>query len=305
MESDYKFDCESPAIIFGGGAALGAHQVGAMRRLEEMGVRPSLIIGSSIGVINAMAYLSGGIENLQKMWESITTFPLMFRPSLRHNVLVGHSAFDPAPFYARLEKFFDYEKVLASPIEMAFILVNLTDCREEIRTNREMKDAKDFQTAVRAAFTIPLLFPVVPWREKEYCDGGFAWNVPLEFALEKNPDAIFALTAISTDLPPEENLGRSTPRLAMRFMSLMWRNAGNNSILNARMHEGRFHGVPTYIVNPRKEHSGFQHIKLLLAYPSKSKKLIQDGYEDARRQLGRQVRAMSRSDARRDAPAVH
>ena len=40
-------------FILGGGAALGAHHVGALKYLEEQGIRPDVIIASSIGVINA------------------------------------------------------------------------------------------------------------------------------------------------------------------------------------------------------------------------------------------------------------
>ena len=44
-------------FILGGGAALGAHQVGAMKLLEQEGIRPDAIVGSSIGVVNAPALM--------------------------------------------------------------------------------------------------------------------------------------------------------------------------------------------------------------------------------------------------------
>src|SRR6266704_6067673 len=48
-------------FILGGGAALGAHHVGALKLLEERGIVPDTIIGSSIGCINACCYGSGGV----------------------------------------------------------------------------------------------------------------------------------------------------------------------------------------------------------------------------------------------------
>src|SRR2546427_6071264 len=48
-------------FILGGGAALGAHHVGALKLLEERGIVPDAIIGSSIGCINACCYGSGGV----------------------------------------------------------------------------------------------------------------------------------------------------------------------------------------------------------------------------------------------------
>src|SRR4029077_17496542 len=49
-------------FILGGGAALGAHHVGALRYLEEQGIVPDAIVASSIGVINACAYATGGVD---------------------------------------------------------------------------------------------------------------------------------------------------------------------------------------------------------------------------------------------------
>ena len=53
-------------FILGGGAALGAHHVGAMRLLDEQGIKPDAIVGSSIGVINACCYVSGGVPQLEE-----------------------------------------------------------------------------------------------------------------------------------------------------------------------------------------------------------------------------------------------
>ena len=55
-------------FILGGGASLGAHQVGAIKRLAEEGITPDAIVGSSIGVINACLLASGGVENMEEAW---------------------------------------------------------------------------------------------------------------------------------------------------------------------------------------------------------------------------------------------
>ena len=51
-------------FILGGGAALGAHQVGALKYLAEQGITPDAFVASSIGVLNACVYGSGGIPRL-------------------------------------------------------------------------------------------------------------------------------------------------------------------------------------------------------------------------------------------------
>jgi NTE family protein len=78
------------AFVLGGGGSLGAVQVGMLRALLEAGVRPDMIVGSSIGALNG-AFLAGhpdlfGVEALADVWMSVhrrDVFPF----SLQH--LVG------------------------------------------------------------------------------------------------------------------------------------------------------------------------------------------------------------------------
>jgi len=59
------------AFVLSGGANLGALQVGMLRALHEAGVRPDLLVGASVGAINA-AWLAGadpddGVDELAKV----------------------------------------------------------------------------------------------------------------------------------------------------------------------------------------------------------------------------------------------
>ncbi|RCK72331.1 MAG: UPF0028 protein YchK [Anaerolineae bacterium] len=61
------------AIVLGGGGARGALQVGALRALFEHGIQPDLLVGTSIGAVNA-AYLAlhgvnlEGLRALEQAW---------------------------------------------------------------------------------------------------------------------------------------------------------------------------------------------------------------------------------------------
>ena len=60
------------AFVLGGGGLLGAHEVGMLRALAEEGVRPDLVLGTSIGAINGVlvaADPAGGAERLSRMWQ--------------------------------------------------------------------------------------------------------------------------------------------------------------------------------------------------------------------------------------------
>src|SRR4029453_17430603 len=90
-------------FVLGGGAALGAHHVGELKYLEEEGIKPDAVVGSSIGVINACAFAPGGVANLQEGGRGFRSLPRIFSPSLRHNPLLGYSLFSLYRFAYAIE----------------------------------------------------------------------------------------------------------------------------------------------------------------------------------------------------------
>jgi len=65
------------AVVFGGGASLGALQVGMLRVLLDLEVEPDLLVGTSVGAINA-AYMATGFDRkhlsaLESIWQRATT----------------------------------------------------------------------------------------------------------------------------------------------------------------------------------------------------------------------------------------
>jgi NTE family protein len=47
-------DSGKTAFVLGGGGVLGAHEVGMLQALEKTGVRPDLVVGTSIGALNGV-----------------------------------------------------------------------------------------------------------------------------------------------------------------------------------------------------------------------------------------------------------
>ena len=163
-------------FILGGGASLGAHQVGALRLLEEEGIRPDAIVASTIGVINACIYASGGVEQLDRAWQEIGSVAASFRPSLQHNPLTGLSFFSADPLARRIESFMDMPAILASPLEISFILLNLSRGEGQFVSNRQARSARDLHRLVRAGWALPMLFPPIRFRG-ESADFGRCWLI--------------------------------------------------------------------------------------------------------------------------------
>ncbi len=277
-------------FILGGGAALGAHHAGALKLLEEQDIVPDAIIGSSIGVINACCYGSGGVAQLETAWKEFSSLPRIFSPSLRHNPLLGVSLFSMERLTSGVEKYINFQKLHASPLELEFVLLNLSRGRGEIHGKRDCADWRELRTISRAGYAIPLLFPPVQFRGDWYVDGGFAWNIPLDRAIDLGATEIYLLAPIASQLPYRSRF-LTFAGFAQRFLDVMWRTIGNAGYLYARMEGGRFHGVPVTVIEPGEQWSGFGPLAVFNAYPRKNRNLMAAGYRDAKRALAAHKRA--------------
>jgi predicted acylesterase/phospholipase RssA len=61
------------ALVLSGGGALGAYEIGVFRALEAAGVRPGVIVGVSVGAINAVAWIAHGLHTdaLVRVWRTL------------------------------------------------------------------------------------------------------------------------------------------------------------------------------------------------------------------------------------------
>jgi len=289
-------------FILGGGAALGAHHVGVLRHLEEQGIEPDVIVASSIGVINACAYASGGIRALERAWSEFRSLPLIFSPSLRDNPIFGRSLFSMDRLQRAIEEYIDFPKIHDGRLHLEFILLNLSRGRGELYSNRDCADWKELRTIARAGYAIPFLFPPVRFRGDWFVDGGFAWNVPLEHALALNPTEIYVLAPIASELPYRSGFG-SFFDFTRRVADVMWRTIGNMGYIYARLEDGKVNGVPVTVFEPGERWSGFGPFAVFQAYPEKSRNLMEAGYRDAKRVLAQRKRTAERSEANRRAAA--
>ncbi len=276
-------------FILGGGAGLGAHQVGALKYLEEQGIKPDVLVCSSIGAINGCVYASGGVIGLEAAWKSFRSLP-RFRPSLRDNPLSGRSLFSLEALASGLEEHMDFPKLLESRLDIEIVLLNLSRGHAQMWSNRDCRDWKELRSVARAGYSIPPLFGPVEIRREQYVDGGLAWNVPLDHAIVRDASEIYILAPIASRLPYRSRLGGFVD-YAGRLIDVLWRTIGNTGHLYARMQDGCYEGVPVTIIEPGEELSGFSMLDLFHAHPEKSSRMIAAGYRDAKRALARPLPA--------------
>src|SRR4051794_32776800 len=66
---------ERTAFVLGGGGLLGAVEVGMLRALLERGIRPDLVLGTSVGALNGLVVASDPtppvVERLLDLWKAV------------------------------------------------------------------------------------------------------------------------------------------------------------------------------------------------------------------------------------------
>jgi predicted acylesterase/phospholipase RssA len=272
------------AFILAGGASRGAYQAGCLKRLEEEGIVPELIVGSSIGVCNSLLYATGGADAAWGFWSRAVSLPRVLDLSLRKNAVLGNSLFSMGRLTRYVESEVDFDRCFESEVELTYIVTNLSAGREELRGNRTEPDVERFRTVSRIGYTIPILHPLVELDGDLFADGGFLWNVPFEYAEEWGATEIYILSVIPSRLPRAGSL-RTIPQVALRMYDVFWRTFGNSSYLEKKLEDGRYHGIEVMVLEPSPESGMFDPIRMLNAHPGKSKKLLWQGYRDAERAL--------------------
>jgi predicted acylesterase/phospholipase RssA len=267
------------AFILAGGASRGAYQAGCLKRLEEEGVEPDLVIGSSVGVCSSLVWATGGADALWGFWSRAVSLPRILQPSLTRNALLGNSLFSMDRLTRWIESEVDFDKCFRSETELTYIVANLSEGREELRGNRTEPDVERFRTITRIGYTIPILHPLIELDGDLYADGGFLWNVPFEYAEEWGATDVYILSVVPSRLPRADSL-RFLPQVALRMYDVFWRTFGNSSYLEKHLDEGRYHDIRVTAVEPSPETGMFDPLGLLNVHPGKSKKLLWDGYRD-------------------------
>ena len=267
------------AFVFSGGGSRGALQVGALQALLECGLQPDLLVGTSIGSVNA-AYLAlhgfskESLEGLAEAWRGVTAMDLL--PAnyvwLAVRAMFGRSLNDPAQ---RIKEFFMQHGITPELRFGQLGTPRLVIVSADLNTGQPVLHGLDPDEMVLDALLLSTALP--PWvmpvnRQGRYeMDGGLVSNLPIEPALQAGATSIIALDLIDTREPLGAN--RLTGILGRVSMVVEKRQAD----LELALADAR--GVPTVYLNLVAKQPvalwDFQH----------SAALIADGYEIARRVL--------------------
>ncbi len=208
------------ALVLGGGSAKGYAHIGVIKVLEKHGLKPDLIVGTSMGALVGGMYAVGKdvayMEKLVSKFNSIGNFSLI-STLFKGNVLNIN----------KVKKIFDQEfgdtRQENTPIQFVCVA---TDIQKGVPMNFESGQLKE---NIMASISIPGIFPSVKIGEGVYCDGGLVNNLAEDVAREILPDAVVVSVDVIGDYSKQvEHLKLKTLENLLNAITIMTQNVVKN-----------------------------------------------------------------------------
>lgn len=189
-------------LVLGGGGAKGVYHLGVWKALRRLRIRPSAIVGNSIGAIMAACMAQNAWEELNHIVDTmdIGTFlklppslvergRLSFRQADSASILsltrslARKKGFDTSPLRQLLQRTIDEERIRASGIDLGLVTFNLSDFKpcELFLEDIPKGCLVDF---LMASSALPGFKPL-KIRNKSYLDGGVFDNIPYDMARKR------------------------------------------------------------------------------------------------------------------------
>jgi NTE family protein len=200
------------ALVLSGGGGRGAFQVGVLEELHARHWLPDIIVGTSIGSMNAAVYAVGGLPRLQALWASIRTRDMqrwLRRPPWR-------SVFDRTPWKRTLETYVPENELAQIKQPLYMVATDITTGHPTVYTNSEkparnkglyQKVAALNHAHLLASSSIPYLYEPIQVEGSRHWDGAVMYNSPLRPAIDAEADEILMVL-----LSPYHKLDENDPR---------------------------------------------------------------------------------------------
>lgn len=192
-------------LVFDGGGARGAYQIGAWKALREAGVKINAVAGTSVGALNGALVCMGDVDTAEDIWRKMTFSTVMdvdddwmerlFRGEIGMKEFLEESGkklrdggIDITPLRMLIHETIDEEKIRSCGMLFALLTFSVSDFKELDLSIEDIPEGllEDFLLA--SAYLIG--FKNERLHGKKYIDGGIVNNVPLKSLVKRGYENI-------------------------------------------------------------------------------------------------------------------
>ena len=203
MTATYKL-----GLALSGGGIKGFAHLGVLKYLEEIGVRPEILAGTSAGALVGAFYACG--YSCEEVFELLSRNGFMKMTSLK---IRGGGMFSASNFHRHLKRNLRYKKLEDLPLPLRIVATDLDEGDLRVFTEGRLADI------VLASCSVPILFTPVEIDGHAYVDGGIFRNFPVTI-IRADCEQV-----IGVNLGPvsHEEVERSMTSIANRAWELVFR----------------------------------------------------------------------------------
>lgn len=209
------------ALVLSGGGARGLSQIGILKALDEAGIKPDLIVGTSMGAIVGSLYAAGfSPDSILGIARSIGWDDIFSNRAKRNQLFVSQKSepvnylfevrlsdrLEPIPpsYISRGQTFYELLGPLLAPAQFHAHL-NFDSLPIPLRIvttdllsgNRVVLSSGSLAEAIRASCGVPLAFSPISKDGMLLMDGGLASNIPVDVACDEHAALIVAVDVTS------------------------------------------------------------------------------------------------------------
>ena len=173
-------------LALGSGSSRGWSHIGIIKELSNLGIKPGIVCGTSVGAMVGAAYVAGNIEKLESWARSVTKFDVA-------RFLDINTSFTG---FVNTERFHDFlNENIASDED---VIEDLSKVYAAISTDLESGKEVWLQRgsvvqAVWSSMALPGLFPAIRHNNQWLVDGGLVNPVPVSVCRAWGADIVIAV----------------------------------------------------------------------------------------------------------------
>ncbi|WP_286745464.1 patatin-like phospholipase family protein [Aquabacterium sp. UBA2148] len=191
-------------LALGGGAARGFAHIGVLQVLEEQGIKPDLVVGTSAGSLVAALYAAGKTPTeLQSMAMTLD------ESSITDWVFPGRSLLKGEALARFIRTQTGGKQIEGMRLPLGIVAADLQSGAPILFRKG------DPGTAVRASSAVPAVFEPVRINGREYIDGGAVSPIPVRFARQMGADVVIAVDISA--IPQGQSTKRAVDILLQTF----------------------------------------------------------------------------------------
>jgi NTE family protein len=235
-------------VALGGGGARGLAHIVMLEAFDEIGIKPDLMAGTSIGAVIGVLY-AGGLDaaEIREQITYLTARPGTFEEAIKEKRLFGWFDFIDLSIgrtgLFKIDKFLDHIDETLGISELEDLPIPLKVVATDFWSYEEVVlDRGPIEQAVAASFAIPGIFKPVVIGGRVLVDGGMVNPVPFDL-LQDSCDVVIAIDVMTPRRQTDELVPAFTDTLFSTFQ------IAEKSIVRGKIKNR----PPTHYIEPKIE----------------------------------------------------